>query len=278
MNLKNLVSVDWLKKNMINDQLVIFDVRYKLGDEIYGKVEYDKGHIPGAIFIEMEDLLTGPVREHGGRHPLPDMEIFRRAINELGVDDDINVVIYDDGEIAMAGRLWFMLRYLGKENVYILDGGIKEWTALGNSLDIEVAQGVSRGTLKASYNNELVADVKDVKSALKDNKIAIIDSRTADRYKGEIEPIDKVPGHIPTALNYPWPELVEREEKWTKEGLLDHYKDLIKFDEIYVHCGSGITGTVNMIFLEEAGLKAKLYNGGYSDWISYPENEIIKEA
>jgi thiosulfate/3-mercaptopyruvate sulfurtransferase len=263
---------------MLKDSVVIFDVRYKLGDEKYGREEYDKNHIPGAIFIAMEDLLTGDVREHGGRHPLPDMEVFRRAINELGVDDDIDVVIYDDGEVAMAGRLWFMLRYLGKENVYILDGGIKEWVSLGNKIEIKVIQPTGRGALKANYNEAMVADVNDVKKSINNNTVAIVDSRTSDRYRGEIEPIDKIPGHIPTSLNYPWPELVERDEKWTKEALLDHYKDLIKYDQLLVHCGSGITGTVNLLFLEEAGLNAKLYNGGYSDWISYPENEIKKEV
>lgn len=276
--MKNLVSIDWLKKSMIKDSVVIFDVRYKLGDEVYGREEYKKGHIPGAIFIAMEDVLTGRVKEHGGRHPLPDMEIFRKTINQLGVDDDVDVVIYDDGEIAMAGRLWFMLKYLGKENVYILDGGIKEWLALGNKLDTEITKAKARGRLKANYNHKIIADVNDARRAVNDNKVAIVDSRTSDRYRGEIEPIDRVPGHIPTALNYPWPDLIEKDEKWTKESLLDYYKDLIKFDELLVHCGSGITGTVNMIFLEEAGLKPKLYTGGYSDWISYPDNEIIKEV
>ena len=276
--MKNLVSIDWLKRKMRGGDLALFDVRYKLGDEEYGRGEYDKGHIPGAIFIEMEDLLTGKVMDHGGRHPLPDMEVFRRAINELGVDDKVDVVVYDDGEIAMAGRLWFMLRYLGKENVYILDGGIKEWSSMGNELELQVVQAISRGALSANYKDDLVASVEDVKNAINNPKVAIIDSRTPDRYRGEIEPIDRVPGHIPNALNYPWPDLAEREEKWTKEELQDYYKDLIKFDDFIVHCGSGITGTVNLLFLEEAGLKARLYNGGYSDWISYPENEIVREV
>lgn len=276
--MKNLVSPTWLKESMLKDSVLIFDVRYKLGDEIYGREEYDKGHIPGAIFIEMEDLLTGEIKDHGGRHPLPNMEIFRRKINELGVDDNIDVVVYDDGEIAMAGRLWFMLRYLGKENVYVLNGGIKEWIALGNKVDIEVSQPKQRGALTANYNNEMIADVDEVKKAINDNSVAIVDSRTSERYRGEIEPIDRIPGHIPTALNYPWPELVEEDKKWTRESLQKHYKDLIKFDQIFVHCGSGITGTVNMIFLEEAGLRPKLYAGGYSDWISYDDNEIDKEV
>lgn len=277
-NLKNLVSVGWLKERISKDSLVIFDVRYKLGDGIYGGEEYKKGHIPGAIFIAMEELLTGKEKEHGGRHPLPDMESFRVAINKLGVDDDIDVVIYDDGEISNAGRLWFMLRFLGKENVYVLKGGIKEWLAFGNKLDINETPSLQRGVLRANFNHEIIADVEDVKKAIANNKIAIIDSRTSDRYRGEIEPIDRVPGHIPSALNYPWPELIEADEKWTKENLQEYYKDLMKFDEILVYCGSGTSATVNMIFLEEAGLKPKLYTGSYSDWISYPGNEIEKEV
>lgn len=276
--MKNLVTLGWLKKSMENNSAVVFDLRYKLGVKNYGGEEYDKGHIPGAIFISMENILTGPVKEHGGRHPLPDMESFRKNINNLGVDDQIDVVVYDDGEIAMAGRLWFMLKYLGKENVYILKGGIKEWIDNGNELETLANKPLKRGKLTSNYNNKIVADVGDIRRAIGNDKIGIIDSRTSDRYKGEIEPIDRLPGHIPSSLNYPWPELVEIEKPWTKESLQDHYKDLIKFEELLVHCGSGITGTVNMIFLEEAGLKAKLYNGGYSDWISYPENEIQKEV
>lgn len=276
--MKNLVSLEWLEKSMHNNSVAIFDVRYKLGNSIYGGEEYSKGHIPGAIFIAMEEMLTGPVEEHGGRNPLPDMETFRKSINDLGVDDDIDVVVYDDGEVGNAGRLWFMLRYLGKENVYILDGGIKEWIAKGNELDTRATKTIKRGLLSANYVSKMVADVEDIRRAIGNDKMAIIDSRPAERYKGEIEPTDRVPGHIPTSLNYPWKELVEIEVAWTKESLLEYYNDLIECEEIYVHCGSGISGTVNMVFLEEAGLKPKLYTGGYSDWVSYLENEVKKEV
>ncbi|MFA9422308.1 MAG: sulfurtransferase [Sedimentibacter sp.] len=276
--MKNLKNVDYLKNLMENSDVALFDVRYKLGDTVYGKEEYNKGHIPGAIFIPMEGFLTGEVGEHGGRHPLPDIETFRKKINELGVDDNVDVVVYDDGEVAMAGRLWFMLRYLGKKNVYVLNGGIKEWVSLGNELEVKVAQPILRGELTANYNKEILADVNDVKKAIEADNQAIIDSRTSDRYRGEIEPIDRIPGHIPTSLNYPWPELAKAETPWTKEDLKKHYEALTKFDKLLVHCGSGITGTVNMIFLEEAGFNPKLYLGGYSDWISYLDNKITSEV
>ncbi len=276
--MKNLTTIDYLKNAIKKNSVALFDVRYKLGDEEYGKIEYDKGHIPGAIFIPMEGVLTGKVGEHGGRHPLPDMEVFRNKMMELGVDDNIDVVVYDDGELAMAGRLWFMLHLIGKTNVYVLNGGIKEWISLGNELELKVAQPISRGVLSANYNKEIIADVEDVKKAIESVNEAIIDSRTSDRYRGEIEPIDRIPGHIPTSLNYPWPELVGTEKPLTNEDLKKHYAALAKFDKLLVHCGSGITGTVNMMFLEEAGFKPKLYLGGYSDWVSYSNNKIASEV
>ncbi|MGM0396614.1 MAG: sulfurtransferase [Bacillota bacterium] len=277
--MKNFVTSEWLKENSGRDNLLIFDVRYQLGNEEYGLEEYNKGHIDGAIFIPMEDILTGNVGEHGGRHPLPDMMKFSQTINDLGVDNESTVVAYDDGELAMAGRLWWMLRYIGKEEVYILKGGIKEWKDRGYDLSKDIPEPSRGGRLTLSKKPDMIADVQDVRRAIQKEDEVVVDSRTPDRYRGEIEPIDRIPGHIPTSVNYPWTELVENMDKWDSEieKLKNHYRDLQKYNKILVHCGSGITGTVNAMFMEEVGLKPVLYLGGYSDWISYEENRVINE-
>ncbi len=276
--MKNFVTTRWLKGNLDMENLLIFDVRYELGNEEYGKEEYNKGHIEGAIFVPMEDLLTGDVGNHGGRHPLPDMDQFVRSINDLGVDDFKTVVIYDDGELAMAGRLWWMLKYIGKDQVFLLKDGIKEWKNNDYGLSIEKVEPSKGGELTLKMNNRMIADVEDVKEAIGKNNEIIVDSRTPDRYKGEIEPIDRIPGHIPAAVNYPWTELVEDLGEIDADKLVAHYSELAQYNKIIVHCGSGITGTVNIMFMDEIGLKPVLYLGGYSDWISYEGNEIIKET
>ncbi|WP_409227939.1 sulfurtransferase [Gudongella sp. SC589] len=276
--MKNFVTTDWLKDNLNGENIVVFDVRYQLGNEGYGLEEYKKGHIDGAVFVPMEDILTGEVREHGGRHPLPDLNDFTTNMKNLGVENGKIVVAYDDGELAMAGRLWWMLRYIGKDDVFILKGGISEWKEKGFGLSTKEVEPVKGVALTTRIKDEMIADVEDVRRAMgKDDQI-IVDSRTPDRYRGEIEPIDRIPGHIPSAVNYPWTDLVDDIGAVDGEKLTAHYSRLGKYDKILVHCGSGITGTVNIMFMDEIGLQPVLYLGGYSDWISYEENEIVREA
>ena len=276
--MRNFVTSDWLVDNMDRNDLVICDVRYVLGDEEYGEREYSKGHIEGAVFIPMEELLTGVVEEHGGRHPLPDLDIFAENMRKLGIDDNKTVVAYDDGELAMAGRLWWMLRYIGMEKVYILKGGIKQWKDEKRALTGVKKSPEIGGKLTVDIRNDMIANVADVKDAVGKTDAVIVDSRTPDRYKGEVEPIDRIPGHIPSAVNYPWDLVVETFYQDQNFDLKSYYKEIENFDKIIVHCGSGITGTVNVMFMEEAGLDPILYLGGYSDWISYNENEVIREV
>lgn len=274
----NFISSNWLMKNIDNKKTLIFDVRYELGNEDYGLEEYKKGHIPGAIYIPMEEILTGEVKKHGGRHPLPKLDDFANNMNNYGVDDSKTIVVYDDGELAMAGRLWWMLKYIGKKEVFILRGGISRWKEKGYRLSVEETK-ISKGDkLSLNINDNMVADIQDVRKAIDDKEAVIVDSRTSDRYMGEVEPIDKIPGHIPTAVNYPWKELVENFSDLDLEKIETHYRELKDFKKTIIHCGSGITGTVNIMFMNEIGLQPVLYIGGYSDWVSYDENIIINET
>ncbi|WP_406243708.1 sulfurtransferase [Tissierella carlieri] len=273
--MKNTVSQEWLINNILKDNLIILDVRAELDNPDYGIVEYKNGHIKGAQFVSVEDIMTGKVSTHGGRHPLPDMEKFIEDMKRLGINDDSTIVIYDDGDLAMAGRLWWLLKYSGKNNVYILEGGIKAWSNSGLEITTEIPESEESKSLSLNIDSSMKVDINYVKSAIDSDNIAIIDSRAAERYRGEVEPIDKIAGHIPNALNYPWINLVVDGKIKSKEELIEYFKDLEKYEEIIVHCGSGITGTVNCIFMEEVGLKPKLYVGGYSDWVSYEDNIVI---
>ncbi len=273
--MKNFVSIEWLLENLSNDELVILDARAELMDPDYGLNEYKKGHIRGARFVSLEDTLTGKIDIHGGRHPLPDMNTFIEDMKKLGVEDNSTVVIYDNGDLAMAGRLWWLFKYAGKEKVFILAGGYKEW--INNQLEVtsEIYRVEKSDSLSLNIDNSIIVEMKYVKEATNLDEIAIIDSRAYERYIGEVEPLDKIAGHIPNALNFPWMNLLEDGNIMPIEKIREHYKDLSKFKEIIVHCGSGITGTVNFIFMDEVDLKPKLYAGGYSDWISYEDNEVI---
>lgn len=275
--MKNIVSKEWLINNISREDLVILDVRAELNDPDYGLREYQKGHIRGAQYVSMEDTLTGKVQAHGGRHPLPNMEKFIEDMKKLGINDDSIVFIYDDGDLAMAGRLWWLLKYSGKDKVFILEGGIKSWIDNGLEISNEVPEIKESKSLSLNIDFSMEVDINYVNSAISSDNIAIIDSRAAERYRGEVEPIDKIPGHIPNALNYPWMNLVVDGKMKSKEELEEYFKDLKKYDEIIVHCGSGITGTVNYIFMDEIGFKPKLYVGGYSDWISYKDNKVVQD-
>ena len=275
--MKNLVSNGWLKNNMEKENIVIFDVRNVLGNLNYGKEKYEKEHIPDAIYISLEEALTGEVEEHGGRHPLPDMREFSDYINGLGVDDNSSVIIYDDGALDMASRLWWMLKYIGVDDVRVLLGGFKGW--ITNNYPVTNVEPKIRKSKELSFNikNNMFADIDDVKKAINNQNYVIIDSRSPERFMGVTEPIDKIAGHIPSTLNFPWTDL-SKIDKIEKLKIKEHFKTIKNYNNIIVHCGSGITGAVNVLFMDEVELSPIFYIGGYSDWISYQENEIVNET
>lgn len=276
--MKNFVDWKWLEENKDREDLILIDARADLIDPLEGINAYNEGHIEGAQFVSLEEVMTGEIDRHGGRHPLPDIDKFTADMKKLGMGNDSTVIIYDDGNIAMAARLLWLLRYFGKKNLYILQGGIKKWIDNGGELTSEIPDIKESDSLDLSINEEMKIDMKYVKSIIdKENKV-IVDARSNERYIGKVEPLDRIPGHIPSSLNYPWTELVKDGEILSLDELEDKFKDLKDKEEIVIHCGSGITGIVNLLLMEEIGLKAKLYPGGYSDWISYQDNDVIKEV
>ena len=275
--MKNIVSNEWLNNNMNKENLIIFDVRHVLGDDNYGKSEYEKGHIPNAVFVPVEELLTEEIKEHGGRHPLPNMEEFTQNMNNLGLDSKSIVVVYDDGNLSMAGRLWWMLRYIGHKESYVLLGGYKSWKAEEYPLSTNIPEIRKEDKLTLNLQENMIADINDVKKAILMEDQVLVDSRSDERYRGKIEPLDKIAGHIPGAINLQWLDLSTYDFDTDITEIKEHFKSVENYNKIIVHCGSGITGTVNILFMEEAGLSAALYVGGYSDWISYPENEVVTD-
>ncbi len=275
--MKNIISSKWLLDHIEKENLIILDVRENTDGVNSGFEEYKKGHIKGARYVSFEDVLADKPKAHGGRHPLPDMNKFVENMKALGINDDSIIVIYDDGNLAIAGRLWWMLKYIGKKEVYILKGGLNQWKDNGFELTTEIVTPNIFGTLTMDIDSSMKVEMLDVKEAINSDNIAIVDARAYERYAGKVEPLDKIPGHIPSALNYPWTNLVKNGEIILEDDLEEYFKPLKEFDEIIVHCGSGITGTVNVLFMEEIGLNPKLYIGSYSDWVSYDDNIVVKD-
>lgn len=275
--MSNMVSSQWLKENLKNDKLVIVDCRFSLMDKEYGKRSYEECHIKGAVRVDIETELSAPVKEHGGRHPLPTVEELKTTFENIGISDDSIVVAYDEGDLAGPARLWWILKYLGHNEVYVLNGGIKEFEKIGGETTSESTP-TKKGNFNVNVNENMKVDMEYVKERLNKENIAIVDCRENGRYNGEFEPVDKRAGHIPSALNYFWMEILNKEdEKLTmksEENLKEHFKKLNNYDEIIIYCGSGITASPVSLALNEANIPHKLYSGSFSDWISYEENDV----
>lgn len=270
--MKNIVSPEWLKVNIDKENLVIIDCRFSLMDKEFGKRAYNEEHIVNAVRVDLETELSSEVKEHGGRHPLPTINALKSTFEKLGISNDSIVVVYDDGDLAGPSRLWWTMKYLGHEEVYVLDKGINAYKEIGGVTSKEKTE-VIRGNFEIKLNESMRVDVNYVKDILSNNKIALVDSRENPRYRGEFEPVDKKAGHIPGALNYFWMDILDKNEDKmslkSKEDLETHYAKLREYDEVVVYCGSGITACPNSLALSEIGIENKIYTGSFSDWVSY---------
>lgn len=199
------------------------------------------------------------------------MLAFATTLREHGVGDESEVVVYDDSGGMFAARLWWTLRYAGFDRVRVLDGGLSAWTAAG----LPLSQGVSAAeplALTLRLRPEMLLDVDDVRARLGDERVRLIDARAPERYRGEVEPLDKKAGHIPGALNKPYTGNLENGLFKSPERLRERFAGLADGGEIVLYCGSGVSAAHNALALEEAGIRgAKLYVGSWSDWSSYDD-------
>ncbi|HZG60047.1 MAG TPA: sulfurtransferase [Anoxybacillus sp.] len=275
--MKYVVSNEWLVNRLNDEQVRIIDCRYYMGDAPRGLREYVQGHIPGALYFDLEMDLSAPSGEHGGRHPLPNMDEFIEKLSTAGIDNNTIVVAYDSQASSMASRFWWMLRYLGHEQVYMLDGGYENWVEESYPVTTDVPH-FPRKTFVANIQPQMLATVEEVREAMKNQTALLIDSREPKRYLGIEEPIDRVAGHIPGAKNYFWREGLTEDACWKKSSEQEQrFADIPKDQAVIVYCGSGVTACPNVLALTEAGYtNVKLYVGSWSDWISYPENPIAK--
>jgi thiosulfate/3-mercaptopyruvate sulfurtransferase len=276
----NIVRAGWLVQRLDDPSVRIVDCRFDLRDPQKGRTQYAASHILGAIYLDLEQDLSGPVREHGGRHPLPDVQRLAQTLGKYGVDETVTVVAYDDQGGAFAARLWWLLRYLGHRKVYVLDQGFSHWAASGYPVSDAVPE-VQPRTFTPHLQDQMVVHMQDVKAKLESTarseaRTILLDSREYKRYTGLEEPIDPVAGHIPGARHAFWKDGLRSDGTWKdREEQIRRFQHLDPNQEVIVYCGSGVTACPNILALTEAGFQnVKLYAGSWSDWCSYPDNPI----
>ncbi len=260
-----LVSVGGLADLLGSSDLRVFDTRWYLGDPGRGLSEHQTSHIPGAVFVDLETHLSG--RRGPGRHPLPDPVRFAAILGRLGIDPESRVVVYDSSGGAIAARMWWMLRALGHRSVCVLDGGWQAWVAAGLPVDDADVQPhpVAYPVLMSSWPRTVNSG--EIQAGI---GYTLIDARAAERYRGEVEPVDARPGHIPGAINLPHAgNLASDGTHLPAEALAQRFAGV--GSEPVVYCGSGVTACANILAMELAGIPdARLYPGSWSDWASQP--------
>lgn len=271
--MKSIVSQEWVLEHLGQADVVIADCRFALGKPESGRSSYVEGHLPGAVYFDLEKDLSAPVGAVGGRHPLPDPQQLAHVLGQAGISSGTKVVAYDDQGGAMASRLWWLLQWMGHENAYVMDGGFSAWQAAGRPVTTEVPH-VEAVQFEVNLQPSILVDVEGVRN--REAGVVLIDSRELKRYLGEEEAIDKAAGHVPGAINAFWKDSLTAEGKWkSAEEQAARFEHLPKDTEVIVYCGSGVTATPNFMALTEAGFtNVKLYAGSWSDWISYSENPI----
>jgi thiosulfate/3-mercaptopyruvate sulfurtransferase len=260
-----LISVEELAARLDDPTLRLADVRWFVGEPERGRHEYDEGHLPGAMFVDLDRDLAAPTGP--GRHPLPDPAAFAARMGELGIGPDDLVVAYDDSLGTIAARLWWMLDNLGHRNVALLDGGLKAWRAAGLPLTTDPVAYPGRGPLPLAGTWSRVIDRDALINRVGD--VALLDARAPERYRGETEPVDPKPGHIPSAINAPARTSLDADGRFLPPAdVAVRLAAVAPADRpVVVSCGSGVTACHTAFAFRLAGLPDPLlYPGSYSDW------------
>lgn len=255
----------------------VLDVRWRL-DRPDGRPEYLAGHIPGAVYVDLDSQLARNGLATDGRHPLPTVEVLQAAVRSWGIHDGDRVVVYDDWQSVAASRAWWLLRYAGIDDVRVLDGGLAEWTAQGNDLETGDVT-VEPGTATLSYGHLPVLDIDD--AAGFPTKGVLLDARAAERYRGETEPYDPRAGHIPGAVSAPSSDNVDDRGRFLPaEQLRERYAALGVTGGVPVgaYCGSGISAAHDALALTLAGFESAIYPGSWSQWSNHPDRPAATGA
>lgn len=266
-----IVSADWLKAHITDPVLRVVDCRHDLSNPDYGWDQYQQAHIPGARFASIDRDLSDLSDLTKGRHPLPSTQDALRCFKKLGIQSENTVIIYDQQQGMYAARLWWMLRFFGEKNVFVLDGGFLAWQEKGFPTTAAIPDETRTEKICIEKPNlDMLVTLDQLMSSYQEQ--FLIDSRASDRYAGHHEPIDKKAGHIPGAINRCWEENLESKKIYFKPQnvLKKEFIELLgehKPEQSIFYCGSGISACHNLLAMEHASLPiGKLYAGSWSEW------------
>jgi thiosulfate/3-mercaptopyruvate sulfurtransferase len=276
---ETLISTDALAAH-IDEGWVIVDCRYDLQNESWGHDQYCAAHIPGAVYVSLAEGLAAPRTGTNGRHPLPSVEALTETFSQLGVSPNAQVIAYDQDTGMYASRLWWSLRYLGHGAVALLDGGWDKWTREGRPT-ASGEQRRPRASFKAAPRSEMRLDVEQVGAHLRDHSMLLVDARAPERFEGRTEPLDRLPGHIPGAVNHFFrTNLADDGTMLEPARLRRAFVELLQGrdpSEVVMYCGSGVTACHNLLAMEHAGLRGgRLYVGSWSEWSADPTRPTEK--
>lgn len=280
MPLAQLISAAQLQQRLDQPDLLIIDCRFALDDLAYGQRSFAEGHIPGAQFADLERDLSGPIHKGiTGRHPLPEPAQLLQRLRQWGLNTHSEVVLYDDGPGAFAARAWWLLAWLGKrDGVYLLDGGLKAWREAGGALTQDLPT-PAPGTFNGSTDASMLVSAVQPQQRLGDSQLTLLDARGLPRFKGEVEPIDPVAGHIPGAQCAVFTDNLDSDGHFLSAAQLrQRFTTLLSertANELVAYCGSGVTACHNLFALSLAGYPlAPLYAGSWSEWITDPARPV----
>ena len=276
MPLTTLVSTDTLAAHP-GDWTVV-DCRFDLANDTWGPEQYKAGHVPGAVYANLNDDLSGPRTGTNGRHPMPPDDALLATLRRLGITNDTQVVVYDQDSGLYAGRLWWLLRYAGHRAVALLDGGFAKWIAEGRPVRAG-AEPRPRSNFQAAFEHSMHVTVDGVERLAADGRTLLVDARGPDRFEGRAETIDKVAGHIPGAQNrFYRSNLAPDGTMLGAEALRAAFTSLLEGRDprdAVMYCGSGVSACHNLLAMEHAGLPGSpLYVGSWSEWSSNPERPV----
>lgn len=279
MNYTNIISAADLERHLGDPGWVILDCRFSLDDLLRGKRDYLESHIPGAIYVHLDDDLSGPVIPgKTSRHPLPEVEELAARFSSWGIGQGVQVVVYDDRFGAIAARAWWMLRWLGHHSAAVLDGGWPLWVEAGCPVEDRVPS-PERREFQAHPDSSLMVSIEDVMEMSRGGSGILIDARDRARYHGEHEVIDPVAGHIPGAISAPFMENLAEDGRFLDpQSLRKRFEHLLggsASGEAVVYCGSGVTSIHHLIAMEIAGLEmGRLFPGSWSLWITDQDRPV----
>jgi len=278
MDYTTIVNADVVYAHCEDPDWRIVDCHYNLQSHDEGYALYCQRHLPNAVYAHLKNDLAGTLTPTSGRHPLPDAEQLIQTVQRLGIDNNTQVVTYDNANGSYAARLWWLLRWLGHGKVAVLNGGFQQWQQLGLPVTNKIPN-IPAGNFKGNPDMSMLVDTNDIETKVPNAQLTLVDVRDPERFQGIKEPIDRVAGHIPHAVNVPWKTNLDSQGLFqSPQQLHILYQQCLHSsapEQIVFMCGSGVTACHSVLALTHAGIQGtKLYAGSWSEWITNPAHPV----